>query len=82
MLLYSVITGEMQMLLKNYILITDTSSKEALQKKLGLSAFSSSFLNMEIIFYCPPAEKITGRSLDEKCTIATTVSVGFSGPAL
>lgn len=70
------------MLLKNYILITDTSSKEALQKKLGLSAFSSSFLNMEIIFYCPPAEKITGRSLDEKCTIATAVSVGFSGPAL
>lgn len=34
------------MLLKNYILITDADSEEALQKKLGLSAFWLIFLKV------------------------------------
>lgn len=66
------------MLLKNYIVITDTDSKEVLQNKLGLSFFFFS-LRMEIIFHCPSTEKIAGRILDEKCSIRAAVVLHFSG---
>lgn len=37
---------------------------------------------MEIIFHCPPTDKIAQKSLNEKCNLAAAIGLGFSGPAL
>lgn len=70
------------MLLKNYILITHEDSEEAFQQKLGMSAFCLICFYVEIIFHCPPAERVARRSFGKKRTVAATINLGLCAPAL